>query len=246
MLLAAVFAFLALLDFRIASRGVAGSRSCELRPYLRFPRGTVARGDNVRTCDEDRLRRASRALICAGSAGGSRCPAHRNTPTFHVPAHPPFRPHCHSRRSRVPPVPLPSFRCPSAAAPHSADRPVPGGATGTRSAACAPRTSVGDATAETPSCVRHARSEPDGELGMQRARVTSIDPPGQGPAQRSRRGDRATRSLGPRRVFVVIRGPVPDCAIVSAVLRTWKVAGSNALRLNGTVGRNAVWRPARI
>jgi hypothetical protein len=38
------------------------------------------------------------------------------------------------------------------------------------------------------------------------------------------------------RVFVVLRGPVPDCAIVSRFSVHGK-RGSNALRFNGTVGR---------
>jgi hypothetical protein len=67
-----------------------------------------------------------------------------------------------------------------------------------------------------------------------RPRDSSIRP---GKVRRSGRGVAIGYALARSgRVFVVLRGPVPDCAIVSRFSVHGK-RGSNAVRFNGTVGR---------
>ena len=171
------------------------------------------------------------ALTCAGSAAAAlpsppEPPLPLPLPTLPAPV--PVPPVALPSAPPVPPAPLPAV--PSVP---SVPSPVPG-VDGPTPTVLAPQPSAainsGTADGQTSSASdAHGASPPSA-----RPHDSSIRP---GKVRRSGRGVAIGYTLARSgRVYVVLRGPVPDCAIVSRFSVHGK-RGSNALHFNGTVGR---------
>ena len=175
------------------------------------------------------------ALTCAGSAAAAlpsppEPPLPLPLPTLPAPV--PVPPVALPSSPPVPPAPLPAV--PSAPSAPSAPSPVVPGADGPTPTVLAAQPSAalnsGTADGQTASASDATGASPPSA----RPHDSSIRP---GKVRRSGRAVAIGYTLArSARVYVVLRGPVPDCAIVSRFSVHGK-RGSNTLRFNGTVGR---------